>query len=123
MTMNMRELEQVKYRLQVVQPMATRNDTRERNARGMRKYSTPANRSLALIPRQHSGKKLEFGLYFGRIVHPSDERVEPRGAGEHLTRVHSELYNFDVDRPSNGFTLLGQVYGAHSPLPKTRRIR
>jgi hypothetical protein len=35
-------------------------------------------------------------------------------AGEHLTGVHSEFYDFEGYLPTNGFALLGEVHRAHA---------
>ena len=35
-------------------------------------------------------------------------------AGEHLAGVHPELHDLEGDAPANGFTLLGEVHGAHA---------
>ena len=50
-----------------------------------------------------------------RVVHHRQSLALVSKTGEYLVRVHPEFDDFERDAAANGFALLGQVHGAHTP--------
>ena len=50
-----------------------------------------------------------------RMVHHRQRLALVVEAGEHLGGIHAELHNLESHAPANGFTLFGQINGAHPP--------
>ncbi len=53
-----------------------------------------------------------------RVVHHRQRLALVGEASEYLAGIHPEFHYFKGHTPANGFALLGQVHGAHTPFAK-----
>ena len=53
-----------------------------------------------------------------RVVHHRQRLAFVCKTGQHLTRIHSELYDFERHKAANRFALFGQVNGSHAAFAK-----